>query len=610
MAFRLPGIKALLQATPQLIRLLYVQIALFFLFFWIIDLALIIPLTTLLLDRFIQYSGSGAIGNFDIVAFLLTPVGLAFGAASLVIFVVVFMLKIAGLLLVTHGGVSGQENTLVAIFRQLARKAAAITGLAMRSAVLLAAVTVPMALSVVFLHKKLLAAHDINYYLSVQPPEYWLAIAVLTVLVIAAILLYSGIIISLAFALPQVLFADQTAAQALRDSRRRFKPVRGSIILTFVKCLLLWFVLALLVNVVVYLFGWVLIKLSGSSMPLLLSAAGVTLGLNLITGSVLGFIALSLISFLIYLIWHQIDHREPMRVNEQAAPPLPRRGILFGGVLVTIAAAIVTGSLMLNTLRIEDHVLIIAHRGSAASTPENTLSAVRKSAADGADMAEIDVQLTGDGVVVLWHDNDTMRISGKPLIISATDLDTLKTLDAGSWFSPAFGDERIATLDEVIKAAKAANIGLLVELKSYASDKEQLVDAVVALLQQHNFSDQAPIMSLKHEEVRILRHQYPELEAGFVVSAALGDLTKLDENFLIISKKLATDSMISGLHNSNKKVFVWTIDDTRTMSMLINQGVDGIITNTPDKMAGLLRERAELSPAELLLLRFGELYRW
>jgi len=167
MAFRLPGIKALLQATPQLIRLLYVQIALFFLFFWIIDLALIIPLTTLLLDRFIQYSGSGAIGNFDIVAFLLTPVGLAFGAASLVIFVVVFMLKIAGLLLVTHGGVSGQENTLVAIFRQLARKAAAITGLAMRSAVLLAAVTVPMALSVVFLHKKLLAAHDINYYLSV-----------------------------------------------------------------------------------------------------------------------------------------------------------------------------------------------------------------------------------------------------------------------------------------------------------------------------------------------------------------------------------------------------------------------------------------------------------
>ncbi|NOQ47240.1 MAG: hypothetical protein GQ559_11335 [Desulfobulbaceae bacterium] len=610
MAAQLPDIKALLQATQQLVRLLYVQITLFFLFFWIIDLVLFVPLATLLLDRFIQYSGNRAIGNFDIAAFLLTPAGLAFGAVSLVIFIVVFMLKIAGLLLVTHGGVSGQKNTPVDIFRQLARKTATITGLAMRSVVLLTAVTVPLALPVVLLQKKLLAAHDINYYLSVQPPEYRLAIAALAVLAITASLFYSGIIISLVFALPQVLFADQSAAQALRDSTRRFKTIRGSIILTFVKCLLLWFVPALLVNLTVYLVGWVLIKLSGSSMILLLPAAGVTLGLNLITGSVLGFIALSVISFLVYLIWHRVEHREPMRVEEQAAPPLPQGKILFAGVLMTIAAAIVTGGLMLNTLDIEDHVVIIAHRGSAASTPENTLSAVRKSAADGADMAEIDVQLTGDGVVVLWHDNDAMRISGKPLVISATDLNTLKTLDAGSWFSPEFGDERIATLDEAIKAAKAGNIGLLVELKSYAGDKEQLVDAVVALLQQHDFSEQAPIMSLKHEEVKILRQRYPELEAGFVVSASLGDLTKLDENFLILSRNLATDSMVSALHAQSKKVFVWTIDDTRTMSMLINQGVDGIITNTPDKMAALLRERVELSPAELLLLRFGELYRW
>lgn len=610
MASRLPGIKPLLKITPQLIRLLYVQIALFFLFFWIIDLLLIVPLVTLLLNRFIHYSGSEAIGNFDIAAFLLTPVGLAFGAVSLIIFVVVFMLKIAGLLLLTHGGASAQKNSPVAIFRQLVRKTATITGLAMRSLILLAVVTVPLTLPVVFLQKRLLAAHDINYYLSVQPPEYWLAIAVLALLAIAATLLYSGIIISLAFALPQVLFVNQTAAQALRDSTRRFKPIRGSIILIFVKCMLLWFFLVLLVNLLVYLLGWGLISLSGSSMALLLPTTGVILGLNLITGSVLGFIALTLVSFLIYLIWHQAEYREPISIEEQPTPPLPQRRILFAGALVTIAAAIVTGSLMLNTLEIEDHVVIIAHRGSAASTPENTLSAVRKSAADGADMAEIDVQLSGDGVVVLWHDNDAMRISGKPLVISTTDLDTLKMLDAGSWFTPEFGDERIATLEEAIQAAKAGNIGLLVELKSYANDKEQLVEAVVRLLQQHEFSEQASIMSLNYEEVRILRQRYPEIEAGYVLSAALGDLTRLDENFLILSKNLATDSMISALHAQDKKVFVWTIDDSKTMSMLINQGVDGIITNTPERLAGLLRERAELSPMELLLLRFGELYRW
>ena len=205
----------------------------------------------------------------------------------------------------------------------------------------------------------------------------------------------------------------------------------------------------------------------------------------------------------------------------------------------------------------------------------------------------------------------TMRCaSAASLVIADTELATLKNMDTGSWFSPEFADERIATLQEGIELARQGNIGLLIELKSYNNDKKQLIAAVVELLRKNNFTEHSPIMSLVHEEVRILTRQYPELEVGFVVTAALGDLVNLEEEFLIINGNLATDSLIAALHSQGKKVFVWTIDDRKTMSILINQGVDGIITNTPASMATLLRERAELSSTELLLLRFGELYSW
>lgn len=610
MVNKLLGIKPLLHTAQQLIRLLYVQIIFFFLFFWIVDLLLVVPLATLLLDRLLAFSGNGAIGNFAIAAYLLTPIGLIFVTVSLVIFVVTFMLEISGLLLLCHGGVNGLQNPTVTIFKQLGRKSPAIIRLATRSVLLIFAVIVPLVSLVVLLCKKLLSAHDINYYLSTQPMEYLLFISVATLVAIAATLLCTGIIISLAFALPQILFADQSAIEAYQDAKARFKPVRRKIFRICIKSLLLWTVLVLLVNLTVYLVGWVLIKLSGTSMLLLLSAAGFTLGLNLIIDSILGFLGLSVIAFLIYLIWYQVNHDEPMLLDGMAPVALPGRRMLLAGSLLTIAAALLIGIFLLNRIELEDHVSIIAHRGSSFSAPENSLSAVRRSSVDGADMAEIDVQLSRDGVVVLWHDNDAMRLSEQPLVIAETDLDILKTLDAGSWFSPKFADERIATLQEAVNVAKEGKIGLLVELKSYGNDKKQLVDAVVALLKQNYFTEQAPIMSLKHKEVEILTRHYPELEAGFVVTAAIGDLADLEEDFLIISEKLATGPMITALHAQGKKVFVWTIDESKTMSMLINQGIDGIITNAPDKMAELLKIRAELSPAEFLLLRFGELYRW
>jgi len=95
---------------------------------------------------------------------------------------------------------------------------------------------------------------------------------------------------------------------------------------------------------------------------------------------------------------------------------------------------------------------------------------------------------------------------------------------------------------------------------------------------------------------------------GFAASAAIGRLAQVDADFLAISVGRTTGPQIAEAHRRGKQVWVWTVDDPATMSRLIDLGADNIITNTPPTMHQVLRERAELSTVERLLLRFRHVY--
>jgi len=142
-----------------------------------------------------------------------------------------------------------------------------------------------------------------------------------------------------------------------------------------------------------------------------------------------------------------------------------------------------------------DHrVAVTAHRGSSKLAPENTLSAVRRAIEDGADFAEIDVQETADGVVVLFHDTDLMRIAGLKKNIWQVTYPEIKSLDVGSWFSKDYIGERIPTLVETIELARD-KIKLNIELKFNGHEK-QLVTNVVKIIEDHQFKSRCVISSL------------------------------------------------------------------------------------------------------------------
>jgi glycerophosphoryl diester phosphodiesterase len=302
--------------------------------------------------------------------------------------------------------------------------------------------------------------------------------------------------------------------------------------------------------------------------------------------------------------------RSPAPATLGSLPPLESRArssvarrapLAVALVALAIAAFVVYQVLVL--VRWDDRVEISAHRGASLTKPENTASAVQRAIEDGATYVEIDVQLTSDGRVVLAHDADMMRMAGSPLVINRATYDELRALE----FAGAFSGERVATLEETIELARG-KAKLIVELKTYGSNPIPLIEAVLRTLREQGMLEQAVVMSFEYNEVLATKEREPRLEVGLVTAATLGDSSRLGVDFLAVGRSQATNTLVAAAHARGVKIFVWTINDRRGMTTMIDRGVDNIITDDPALLAGVLRERRSLEPAERLLLRFRSLY--
>jgi glycerophosphoryl diester phosphodiesterase len=305
------------------------------------------------------------------------------------------------------------------------------------------------------------------------------------------------------------------------------------------------------------------------------------------------------------------DVTGPFRVDFTAEPGgdagfwITRRWLLAAGVVGILIAGVV-GTLALRSVRLEDDVKIMAHRGSSAAAPENTLAAIRQAIDDGADFVEIDVQETADGEVVVFHDSDFMKLAGVDLKIWDATVDDLGEIDIGSSFSPEFKDERVPTLAQVLEACKG-KIGVNIELKYYGHD-QRLEQRVAEIVEAHEMTPQVLAMSLKMDGVEKMKSLRPNWKVGLLMSVSAGKLSDIEADFLAVNAGFADRGLIRSAHDSGKEVYVWTVDDAATMSAMISRGVDGLLTNKPALARSVLQQRARMSPPERLLLELAALF--
>nr|WP_302478589.1 glycerophosphodiester phosphodiesterase [Ruegeria arenilitoris] len=288
-------------------------------------------------------------------------------------------------------------------------------------------------------------------------------------------------------------------------------------------------------------------------------------------------------------------------------PLHPEPGSLRIPLLATVGAAVVAvliglwfGQHLLERVQAPDRAEVIGHRGAAAVRPENTMAAVLKAIEDGADWVEIDVQETADDVVIVAHDSDFMKLAGVNLKVRDATMEDVAQIDIGSWFGPEYADERTPTLREVLEAAKG-KAKVIIELKYYGHDVD-LENRVVALVEELGMQDDIATMSLKYPAVQKMKSIRPDWRAGVLAATAVGDLTGLEGDFLAVNAAMATPGLVRSVHEAGKDIYVWTVNDPLQMSAMASMGVDGLITDRPAMANEVLRVRAEMGPAERLLL--------
>jgi len=246
-----------------------------------------------------------------------------------------------------------------------------------------------------------------------------------------------------------------------------------------------------------------------------------------------------------------------------------------------------------------DGFVVIAHRGASAYAPENTLVAFEKAFQMNAELIELDVMLSQDGVPVLFHDTELDRKSNGTGEVRNTTLEELKKLDVGSWFDENFAGESIPTLEEVLNWANG-KISLNIELKTEGW-REQLDESieprVVELVRKSGMQDHIIFSSFDYRILRRLKELAPDLRIAILYEPSQsGEKTPLElvqelqADVFNCSSTQLTDEWMRQLQEAGIPVLVYTVNEKNAMRLLIEAGVSGIFSDYPDLLRAIAEE--------------------
>jgi len=259
--------------------------------------------------------------------------------------------------------------------------------------------------------------------------------------------------------------------------------------------------------------------------------------------------------------------------------------------------------------RVEDRIPpVIGHRGAAACAPENTLAGLRRARALGCRWVEFDVRLTGDGELILLHDERLERTTNGRGKARAQPLAAIRRHDAGGWFAPSFAGESVPTLAEAIEVLAELGLGANVELKA-ARGRAPETGAAAADLLSRRWPPQLPaplISSFLGEALAAARDRAPAIARGLLVGA-------FPRNWRLRAHRLGCATInadhrrlraatVAEIRESGYSVLAYTVNDAARARELFAWGVASVFSDVPHVIlagapGGTSRPTAALSGA-------------
>jgi len=307
--------------------------------------------------------------------------------------------------------------------------------------------------------------------------------------------------------------------------------------------------------------------------------------------------AVSLISFAAAAYLTNLYFRRSAERGVPLPPPIQTVRVSHwrNRAVIFISAALVAVTVLVNTLSAiaVDHnaaavslfgekLTITAHRGDSSSAPENTIPAFEAAIMDGADFAEMDVQLTKDGVPVIMHDDTCRRTCGVKKSVGEMTLDEVESLNAAYKWDDAYSGTRVPTLAEALECCRD-RIKMVIELKNYkGTDKQLLAQKTVELIESYGMEDQVVIHSFDYVSLVYVKNIDPDIPCGYILEGTVGNYYDLSAaDFFSVYMPFVTEKGVENVHLRGKKLLVWTVDNAKDMRECRKLGVDCIITDDP-----------------------------
>lgn len=239
---------------------------------------------------------------------------------------------------------------------------------------------------------------------------------------------------------------------------------------------------------------------------------------------------------------------------------------------------------------LDNPVEVTAHRGYSAVYPENTIPAFKGAIQVGADWAELDVQQTADGEVIVMHDSNLKRTTGLDKEVWQVTWDEIKDLDNGSWFDKKYQTVRIPTLEEVLKVCRG-KIHLNIEIKPSGHDKD-LEEQVAKLLKKYHMRDTCVVSSLKYDSLRKIKQADDSIETAYITSVSYGNFTDLEyADGYSVESTLLSKGFVNKAQKAGKQIYVWTVNSEERLENVVGMGIDNVITDDPVMAKELIYEQ-------------------
>lgn len=229
---------------------------------------------------------------------------------------------------------------------------------------------------------------------------------------------------------------------------------------------------------------------------------------------------------------------------------------------------------------------VIAHRGASADAPENTMAAFRRAVELGAECIETDLHLSRDGRLVILHDTTLERTTNGTGPVKNYTLAELRELDAGRWFAPEFSGERLPAIEELLDFAGPADLSLFLEIKGGAGYGVER--AVISALRGRKESKAAVVLCFDASVLERIHQLDRLLMTGLLfesdAEAMVREAVRVGARQIAPRGDCVTPLLISDAHRRGLKVVAWTVNEATQMRALAAAGVDGIITNYPERL--------------------------